>query len=120
MGLQTELQEKINAQMKEWNEGLQELKEKIRVLRVKADKVEDHIKTTYQTTLTNLEKKVEVLQNRIEDGKQECHKFIQASGEARKEVTSGVETAWDNVKKGVETAWADLKSALDHASRKFK
>jgi hypothetical protein len=88
-------EEKLDAQVKEWNA-------QIELLRAKADKTKAEVKIEYYKTIEALERK----QN-------------DAKAKLRELKTAGDE-AWEDLKTGAEKAWAEVKTAYHDASSRFK
>lgn len=88
-------QEKLDAQLEEWNT-------QISLLRAKADKAKAEAKLEYY-------KMVEALQPKQDNAKTKL-----------KELKAASDDAWEDLRAGVEKAWAEVKSALDAAASKFK
>ncbi len=88
-------QEKLDAQLKEWNA-------QISLLKAKADKARAEAKSEYYKIIDSLEKKVNEARPKLQEL-----------------MTSGDE-AWDDLKSSAEKAWAEVKTAIDAAASKFK
>ena len=88
-------EEKLDAQLEEWNA-------QIALLKARADKAKAEAKIEYNKT-------VEALQHRQDEARVKLHE-LKASGDE----------AWDDLKTGAEKAWAELKSAFHEAIAKFK
>jgi hypothetical protein len=88
-------EEKLDAQLDEWNA-------QIALLKAKADKVKAEAKIEYFKT-------IEALQ----------HKQAEAGTKLRELKTAGDE-AWEDLKTGVEKVWADVKTAFHEATSKLK
>jgi len=85
----------IEAQLKEWNERLDELKGK-------AEKASADLKAEYDKDIKLLTAKSKELQQQLKE-------FIATSDDA-----------WKILRKGMEKAAADLKTAFSKARKKFK
>ena len=88
-------EEKLDAQMKEWNA-------QIELLRAKADKAKAEVKIEYYKT-------IEALQRKQNDAKAKLRELKTAGDEA-----------WEDLKAGAEKAWAEVKTAYHDASSRFK
>jgi hypothetical protein len=88
-------EEKIDAQLEEWNA-------QIALLKARADKAKTGAKIEYYKT-------IEVLQRRQDEAGTKLHELK----------TSGDE-AWEDLKTGAEKAWAEVKTAFHDAASKFK
>lgn len=88
-------EEKLDAQMKEWNA-------QIELLRAKADKAKAEVKIEYYKT-------IEALQRKQNDAKAKLQELKTAGDEA-----------WEDLKTGAEKAWAEVKTACHDASSRFK
>ncbi len=88
-------QQKMQAQ-------LDELKAQVDLLKTKASGASADAQL-------EMNKHIEALQTRIDDGTVKLSALAQAGKEA-----------WVPMKEGVESAWADLKSAVGDAAAKFK
>jgi len=88
-------EEKLDAQLKEWNA-------QIALLKAKAENAKADSKIDYYKTIEALEDK----QNKAKAKLQELK-------------TSGDE-AWEAVKAGAEKVWAEVKTAYHDAASKFK
>ena len=88
-------EEKLDAQLDEWNA-------QIALLKAKADKVKAEVKIEYY-------KIIEALQHREDEARTKLHELK----------TSGDE-AWEDLKTGVEKAWAEVEAAFHEATSKFK
>jgi len=87
-------EEKMDAQLREWQAELDRLQ-------ARADKMEADAKVEYYKNIEDLRKKYMTAQQRLEDLKR-------AGGEAV-----------DELKNGVETAFGDMKQAVAHALSHF-
>lgn len=87
--------DKMAAQLKEWDDKIQELQ-------MRADKAKAEAKTEYQRELQQLRQKRAEAQNTLSQ-------LQQASDEA-----------WEELKGGAEKSWRDLKSAFEKAKSKFE
>lgn len=88
-------EEKLDAQLEEWNA-------QIALLKARADKAKAGAKIEYYKT-------IEALQ----------HKQDEAGAKLRELKTAGDE-AWEDLKKGSEKAWDEVKAAFHIAASKFK
>ena len=88
-------EEKLDAQLEEWNA-------QIALLKAKAAKAKAEAKIEYNKT-------IEALQHRQDEARAKLHELK----------TSGDE-AWEDLKTGAEKAWAEVKTAFHDAISKFK
>jgi hypothetical protein len=88
-------EEKLDAQLKEWNA-------QFALLKAKAENAKADTKIDYYKAIDALE-----------------HKRDEARTKLKELKTAGDE-AWEAVKAGAEKAWAEVKTALHDASSKFK
>ena len=88
-------EEKLDAQLEEWNA-------QIALLKAKAAKARAEAKIDYNKT-------IEVLQRRQDEASTKLHE-LKASGDE----------AWEDLKTGAEKAWAEVKAAFHDATSKFK
>ena len=88
-------EEKLDAQLEEWNA-------QIALLKAKAAKARAEAKIDYNKT-------IEALQRRQDEVRTKLHE-LKASGDE----------AWEDIKVGVEKAWAEVKAAFRDATSKFK
>jgi len=88
-------EEKIDAQLEEWNAQLA-------LLRARAAKARAGAKVEYNKTL-------EALQHRHDEARARLHELKTSSDEA-----------WEDFKTGAEKAWAEVKTAFHDAASKFK
>ena len=88
-------EEKIDAQLEEWNA-------QIALLKARADKAKAEAKIEYNKT-------IETLQHRQEEARAKLHELKTAGDEA-----------WDDIKAGAEKAWTEVKTAFHEALSKFK
>jgi len=88
-------EEKIDAQLEEWNA-------QIALLKARADKARAGAKIEYNET-------IEALQRRQEEARTKLHELKAAGDEA-----------WEDLKTGAEKAWAEIRSAFHDAASKFK
>jgi len=88
-------EEKIDAQLKEWNA-------QIDLLKAKADKAKAEAKIDYYKTIDALQHKQEEARAKL------------------KELKAAGDEAWEDVKKGAEKAWAEIKTAYKDAASRFK
>ena len=88
-------QEKLEAQLEEWN---------VQIVSFvgKADKARSEGKFEY-------DKIIEVLQQKQNEVQAKLH-----------ELKSSSDDAWGDIRGGTEKAWAELKNAFDKAASKFK
>jgi len=95
MDKRKEYQEKLDAQLNEWNAQLS-------LLRAKAEKAGAEAKSEYSKMLDALQQKVDEARPKLQELK-----------------TAGDE-AWEDLKSGAEKAWAEAKTAFDRAVARFK
>ena len=88
-------EEKIEAQLEEWNA-------QIALLRTRADKARAEAKIEYYKT-------IEALQHRQDEARVKLHELKDAGDEA-----------WEDLKTGTEKAWAEVKATFHSAASKFK
>jgi hypothetical protein len=88
-------EEKLAAQLDEWNA-------QIALLKAKADKSRIEAKLQYYET-------IEALQVKQDAAKIKLHELKTAGDEA-----------WEELKTGAEKAWAEVKTAVHEAASKFK
>jgi predicted ATP-binding protein involved in virulence len=88
-------EEKIDAQLKEWNA-------QIDLLKAKADKAKAEAKIDYYKTIDALQHKQEEARTKL------------------KELKTAGDEAWEDVKKGAEKAWAEIRIAYKDATSRFK
>ena len=88
-------EEKLDAQLKEWDA-------QIALLKAKAENAEADAKIDYYKTIDALEHKQDKAKTKLQELK-----------------TAGDE-AWEAVKAGAEKAWAEVKTAYHDAASKFK
>jgi hypothetical protein len=88
-------EEKLNAQLDEWNA-------QIAVLKARADKAKAEAKIEYYKT-------IDVLQQRHDEARTKLHKLKTAGDEA-----------WEDIKIGAEKAWDEVKNAFHDAISNFK
>jgi len=88
-------EEKIDAQLEEWNA-------QIALLKAKADKGKAEAKIEYYKT-------IETLQHKQDEARTKLHELKTAGDEA-----------WEDLKTGAEKAWAEVKAAFHIAASKFK
>jgi len=88
-------EEKLDAQLKEWNA-------QIALLKAKAANAEADVKIDYYKTIDAFE-----------------HKEKEAKTKLQELKTAGDE-AWEAVKAGMEKTWAEVKTAYHDAASKFK
>jgi len=88
-------EERIDAQLEEWNA-------QIALLKARADKAKAEAKIEYYKT-------IEALQHRQDEARAKLHELKTAGDEA-----------WEDLKTGAEKAWAEVKTAFHEAAAKFK
>ncbi len=88
-------EEKLDAQLKEWNA-------EIDLLKAKAENAKADRKIEYAT-------KIDTLQHKRDIAKTKLHELKNAGDEA-----------WEDIKTGAEKAWAEVKTAFHDAAAKFK
>jgi hypothetical protein len=88
-------EEKIDAQLKEWNA-------QIDLLKAKADKARAEAKIEYYKTIDALQHKQEEARRKL------------------KELKTAGDEAWEDVKKGAEKAWDEIRIAYKDAASRFK
>jgi len=88
-------EEKLDAQLEEWNA-------QIALLKAKADKAKAEAKVEYYKTIENL-------QHRQDEARAKLHELKTAGDEA-----------WEDLKTGAEKAWDEVKAAFHSAASKFK
>jgi hypothetical protein len=87
--------QKMRAQLDEW-------KADVDILKAKASR-------TSADAQLKMNKQIEMLESKIEEGKTKLS-----------ELSSASEDAWESLKEGVESAWGSLRSAVSDAAAKFK
>ena len=88
-------QEKLDAQLEEWNA-------QISLLRAKADKAGAEAKVEYYKLIESLQNKQNGVRTKLQ------------------ELKAASDEAWGDLKAGAEKAWAEVKTAFDSAESKFK
>ena len=88
-------EEKLDAQMKEWNA-------QIALLKAKAENAKADAKVEYYTTIEALQHKRDKARAKLQE--------LKAAGDE----------AWEDLKAGAEKAWAEVKTAFHDAVSKFK
>ena len=88
-------EEKLDAQLEEWNA-------QIALLKARADKAKTEAKIEYNKT-------IEALQHRQDEARTKLHELK----------TAGDET-WEDLKTAVEKVWDEVKTAFHTAASKFK
>ena len=88
-------EEKIDAQLEEWNA-------QIALLKARAGKAKAGAKVEYNKT-------IEALQRRQDEARAKLHELKAAGDEA-----------WEDLKTGAEKAWDEVKAAFHSATSKFK
>jgi hypothetical protein len=87
--------QKMRAHLDEW-------KADVDILKAKASR-------TSADAQLKMNKQIEMLESKIEEGKTKLS-----------ELSSASEDAWESLKEGVESAWDSLRSAVSDAAAKFK
>ena len=95
MGIKDAYQEKIQAELREWQA-------RVDTLKARADKAEAEKKVEYY-------EQIEALRSRQEQARQKLEE-LQAAGES----------AWEDLKAGVDSALEDLGQAVGKATDRFK
>lgn len=88
-------QEKLKAQLKEWQA-------KIDILQARAEKANAEVKLKYYRQVDDLRVKRDLIQKRYEE--------LRHTGE----------DAWREIKTGLEKSRTDIKEAFERAAKKFK
>ena len=88
-------EEKLDAQLKEWNA-------QIALFKAKAENAKADAKIDYYKTIATLEHKHDKAKTKLQE--------LKATGDE----------AWEAVKAGAEKAWAEVKTAYHDAASKFK
>ena len=88
-------QQKKQAQLDEW--------------KAEVDKLKAQASGASADAQLELNKQIEALEGKIEEGKTKLAEIADAS-----------EDAWESIKEGVESAWDSIKSAFSDAAAKFK
>lgn len=88
-------QQKKQAQLDEWQ--------------AEVDKLKAQASGASADAQMELNKQIEALEGKIEEGKTKLAEIADAS-----------EDAWESIKDGVESAWHSIKSAFSEAADKFK
>jgi len=88
-------QQKKQAQLDEW--------------KAEVDKLKARTSGASADAQLELNKQIEALEGKIEEGKTKLAEIADAS-----------EDAWESMKEGVESAWESMKSAFSDAAAKFK
>lgn len=95
MSKKSAYQEKLEAQLHEWDA-------KIDVLKAKAEKSNASAKAQHKEMIEDLKKKRAAAKDKLQE--------LQRAGE----------DAWEALKDGVEKSWTELGSALESAKEKFE
>ena len=95
MGLKEDYQEKLEAQLKEWNRKIDQLKSV-------AGKLAADAQVTYHRQIDALRGKQEAAQKKFQE--------LKESGEG----------AWESLKAGIDRAWDELKQGVEGALSRFK
>jgi len=95
MGLKEAYQDKMEAQLREWQA-------KIDVLKARVDRAGADQKVKYYERIESLKAKKKAADIKLA------------------ELRQAGESAWEDVKTGMEMAWDDLKLSMDEALKKFK
>jgi len=95
MGMKEAYQDKMEAQLREWQA-------KIDVLKAKADKAGTEQRIKYHERIEKLRTQKKAAEAKLA------------------ELRNASEGAWEDLKTGVEMAWEDLKLAVEEANKKFK
>ena len=88
-------EEKLEAQMKEWNAHID-------LLKAKADTAKAEVKVDYYARIEALQQKRDTAGTKLQE--------LKAAGDE----------AWEDLKAGTEKAWDEVKSAFHEAAAKFK
>jgi hypothetical protein len=88
-------EEKLAAQLQEWNAQLA-------LLKAKAENAKANLKVEYFTTL-------EVLQRKRDEGNVKLQELKKAG-----------DGAWEEIKNGMEKSWTEIKTSFHEAVSKFK
>ena len=88
-------EEKLDAQLEEWNA-------QVALFKYKADKARAEAKIEYYKT-------IEALQHKQADARTKL-----------KELKTAGDEAWEDLKTGAEKAWEEIKTAFHEATSKFK
>lgn len=88
-------QEKLQAQLNEFNA-------QIELLKAKAEKAETSTKLSYLETLEGLKLKRDLAANKLQ------------------ELRDSSDNAWEDLKEGIENAWSDVSSSIQSAISRFK
>ena len=88
-------EEKLEAQMREWNA-------QIDLLKARADTAKAEAKVEYYARIEALQQKRDKARAKLQE--------LKAAGDE----------AWEELKAGAEKAWAEVKSAIHDATSKFK
>ena len=95
MNMKESYQQKLQAQLDQWNADIDKLK-------AKADKVDADIKLEYYEQIEDLRVKQ------------------QAARDSLANLMSASDDAWEDLKAGVESAWFTLGEAIERAATRFK
>jgi len=88
-------QEKLQAQLDEFNA-------QIELLKAKAEKTESSTKLSYLETVDELKLKRDLAKSKLQ------------------ELRNSSDDAWEDLKEGIENAWADVSSSIESAISRFK
>jgi hypothetical protein len=88
-------EEKLGAQLKEWNA-------EIALLKAKAENARADFKVEYATKIDTLQHKRDIAKERL------------------RELKDAGDEAWEDLKTGAEKAWAEVKTAFHDVAAKFK
>jgi len=95
MSLKKAYEEKLEAQLKEWNAEIDKLK-------AKAAKAKADAQITYHEKIAKIKEKKEVVQKKMT------------------ELGNAGEDAWEDLRAGVEKAWKNFEDAVKSAMNQFK
>ncbi len=93
--MKDDYQQKLEAQLAEWDAEINKLK-------AKADKVEADAKIEYHNQMENLQARRQTLEKKLEE--------LQQAGD----------DAWEDLKSGVENAWSEFEKAVKSAVSNFQ
>ena len=88
-------EEKLDAQLKEWNA-------QIALLKAKAENAKADAKIDHYKTIENLQAKQDAARTELQ------------------ELRSAGDDAWEDLKAGAENVWTELKTAFQSAASRFK
>ncbi len=108
----------IESQLDQWKAHMEAQRQKVHILKAKAETLDHEAKRQYLRQIQELEQKIENVQSKIDEGHNRLEHFKSTGQEAWQEMKAGGQSALGGMMGGVQKAWKEVKSSLSSDSSK--